>query len=133
MTPNAVHTSTHQHISHSTIQLQQLADQHVLSNGHGYFLLFYSSATVSPFFSVVTILPRKSKECKRGIFFLFLPLYHIWYLNSVTICITMATRRNCAQPPLFKEDLSMAYVINDGCLECGACAAQCPVEAIAEA
>ena len=24
----------------------------------------------------------------------------------------------------------MAYVINDGCLECGACAAQCPVEAI---
>ena len=26
----------------------------------------------------------------------------------------------------------MAYVINDECVSCGACAAQCPVEAIAE-
>ncbi len=26
----------------------------------------------------------------------------------------------------------MAYVITDACVSCGACAAQCPVEAIAE-
>ncbi len=26
----------------------------------------------------------------------------------------------------------MAYVINDECLKCGACAAECPVEAISE-
>ena len=26
----------------------------------------------------------------------------------------------------------MAYVITDDCVECGACAAQCPVEAISE-
>jgi len=26
----------------------------------------------------------------------------------------------------------MAYVINDGCLSCGACADQCPVNAISE-
>lgn len=26
----------------------------------------------------------------------------------------------------------MAYVISDACVSCGACAAQCPVEAIAE-
>lgn len=27
----------------------------------------------------------------------------------------------------------MAYVINDECVSCGACAANCPVEAISEA
>ncbi|MFI3205783.1 MAG: 4Fe-4S binding protein [Clostridia bacterium] len=26
----------------------------------------------------------------------------------------------------------MAYVINDNCISCGACAAECPVEAISE-
>ncbi len=26
----------------------------------------------------------------------------------------------------------MAYKINDGCVSCGACAAQCPVEAISQ-
>lgn len=26
----------------------------------------------------------------------------------------------------------MAYVIGEGCLSCGACAAECPVEAISE-
>jgi ferredoxin len=31
-----------------------------------------------------------------------------------------------------KEDLIMAYVINDDCISCGACAAGCPVEAISE-
>ena len=33
----------------------------------------------------------------------------------------------------FKEVyLPMAYVINDDCISCGACAAGCPVEAIVE-
>lgn len=31
-----------------------------------------------------------------------------------------------------KEDTYMAYVITDSCVSCGACAAQCPVEAISE-
>ena len=31
-----------------------------------------------------------------------------------------------------KEDKSMAYVIGDNCISCGACAAECPVEAISE-
>ena len=26
----------------------------------------------------------------------------------------------------------MAYVINDGCISCGSCAAQCPVSAISQ-
>ncbi len=29
-----------------------------------------------------------------------------------------------------KEDKVMAYAIGDACVACGACAAQCPVEAI---
>jgi ferredoxin len=29
-----------------------------------------------------------------------------------------------------KEDFIMAYVINDGCVACGACEGQCPVGAI---
>ena len=35
-------------------------------------------------------------------------------------------------PPKFTEVLNMAYQINDDCIMCGACAAQCPVEAISE-
>lgn len=31
-----------------------------------------------------------------------------------------------------KEVLVMAYVIGDDCISCGACADQCPAEAIAE-
>ena len=31
-----------------------------------------------------------------------------------------------------KEDGFMAYKISDECISCGACAAECPVEAIAE-
>ena len=31
-----------------------------------------------------------------------------------------------------KEEKIMAYVIGDSCVMCGACAAQCPAEAIAE-
>lgn len=31
-----------------------------------------------------------------------------------------------------KEDEDMAFVITDSCVMCGACAAQCPVEAIKE-
>ena len=33
---------------------------------------------------------------------------------------------------LQKEEKSMAYVIGDACISCGACAAECPVEAISE-
>ena len=32
----------------------------------------------------------------------------------------------------FKEDETMARVIGDACISCGSCAAQCPVQAIAE-
>jgi ferredoxin len=31
-----------------------------------------------------------------------------------------------------KEDLVMAYVINDDCVSCGACVSECPVDAISE-
>lgn len=33
---------------------------------------------------------------------------------------------------IFKEVITMAYVISDDCISCGACAAGCPVEAISE-
>ena len=31
-----------------------------------------------------------------------------------------------------QEETTMAYVIGDDCMACGACAADCPVEAISE-
>lgn len=31
-----------------------------------------------------------------------------------------------------KEDDTMAHVISDACVSCGACAAECPVDAISE-
>lgn len=33
---------------------------------------------------------------------------------------------------LNKEDIEMAYQINDSCIACGACLPECPVEAISE-
>lgn len=33
---------------------------------------------------------------------------------------------------VYKEDIIMAYKITDACISCGACAAECPVEAISE-
>jgi ferredoxin len=33
---------------------------------------------------------------------------------------------------VIKEVSIMAYVINDGCVSCGACASECPVGAISE-
>ena len=35
-------------------------------------------------------------------------------------------------PRKYKEDDTMAYVITDDCVMCGACADACPVEAISE-
>ncbi len=31
-----------------------------------------------------------------------------------------------------KEEITMAFVISDDCIACGACAGECPVEAISE-
>jgi ferredoxin len=33
----------------------------------------------------------------------------------------------------FKEVLTMAYIIGDECIKCGACASECPVSCITEA
>ena len=33
---------------------------------------------------------------------------------------------------IIEEDITMAYKISDECIACGACAAECPVEAINE-
>lgn len=33
---------------------------------------------------------------------------------------------------LFKEVKEMAYIINDDCIKCGACAGECPVSCIVE-
>ena len=35
-------------------------------------------------------------------------------------------------PNYEKEEFKMAHVISDECISCGACAAECPVSAIAE-
>lgn len=32
----------------------------------------------------------------------------------------------------YKEAIYMAYIINDSCISCGACEAECPVEAITQ-
>jgi ferredoxin len=31
---------------------------------------------------------------------------------------------------ILREDFEMAYIINDACISCGACEAECPVECI---
>ena len=33
---------------------------------------------------------------------------------------------------MIRRTITMAYIINDDCISCGACAAECPVEAISE-
>jgi len=37
-----------------------------------------------------------------------------------------------AKRHVLKEDIPMAYKITDACISCGACAPECPVEAISE-
>lgn len=40
--------------------------------------------------------------------------------------------RHSVLPKIFKEERTMAYRITEECVKCGACAAECPVEAITE-
>ena len=47
-------------------------------------------------------------------------------------CIRMSERANAMHCRFKRRIHTMAYVITDECVECGACAAQCPVEAISE-
>ena len=48
-------------------------------------------------------------------------------------CINIRARFGCVfLRHCFKEVCQMAYVINDDCISCGACASECPVDAISE-
>ena len=48
------------------------------------------------------------------------------------VCYTVLGLRGPNDVILQKEEKNMAYVIGDACISCGACAADCPVEAISE-
>ncbi len=48
--------------------------------------------------------------------------YAVWYIIII----------RAFAHPMNKEEQNMAYVITDACISCGACAAECPVEAISE-
>lgn len=50
-----------------------------------------------------------------------------FFLNFNSVCDTIKTMK--VQE---KGGLYMAYKISDECISCGACAAECPVEAISE-
>ena len=58
--------------------------------------------------------------------------------NIKTSCIFLGFVLECTKEQMRtsairqKEDTYMAYVISDECVSCGACEAQCPVEAISE-
>lgn len=46
-------------------------------------------------------------------------------IDIFDLCVKMKSQ-------IIKEETIMAYVIGDNCVACGACAADCPVEAISE-
>lgn len=59
-------------------------------------------------------------------------MFFILNLNSYVLCIKIVLIENLLLVTKTKEDTTMAHVINDGCLMCGACAGACPVGAISE-
>jgi ferredoxin len=54
--------------------------------------------------------------------------YNFYFTISTGSAIIVSSKRYIFN----EEDFTMAYKITDACIACGACAPECPVEAIAE-
>lgn len=53
----------------------------------------------------------------------------------IILCYTIGREHLCSLPIILiinTEEQKMAYKISDDCISCGACAAECPCEAISE-